>query len=226
MITDAPWSGRRSTALSGAPRTSGGVRRGHDPPGGLPALGQHGGHQAGRRGGGDRNRRPDARRLGINSLIPRVPSMAIGSPDVLPIEMAEAYSTFANMGTGCGPTPSSGWRTPRGGPLGAPARTDPGPGFPLHPGHGEPHGGRGGTGNRPTRFGAPSVPAPASHGRFPPPGRPGPPTTSPTSGSWASPRTSRPPSGSGWTSPSRSIPRPPGAPTRPRCGGTSCTRST
>jgi penicillin-binding protein 1A len=47
----------------------------------------------------------NARRLGINSLIPRVPSMALGSPDVLPIEMAEAYSTFANMGTRVRPYP-------------------------------------------------------------------------------------------------------------------------
>ncbi len=47
----------------------------------------------------------NARRLGISSLIPRVPSMALGSPDVLPIEMAEAYSTFANMGTRVRPYP-------------------------------------------------------------------------------------------------------------------------
>ncbi len=47
----------------------------------------------------------NARRLGIRSLIPRVPSMALGSPDVLPVEMAEAYSTFANMGTRVRPYP-------------------------------------------------------------------------------------------------------------------------
>jgi penicillin-binding protein 1A len=47
----------------------------------------------------------NARRLGISSLIPRVPSMALGSADVLPIEMAEAYSTFANMGTRVRPYP-------------------------------------------------------------------------------------------------------------------------
>lgn len=46
-----------------------------------------------------------ASRLGIRSLIPRVPSIAIGSADVLPIEMAEAYSAFANLGTRVRPFP-------------------------------------------------------------------------------------------------------------------------
>lgn len=46
-----------------------------------------------------------ARRFGINSLIPRVPSMALGSADILPLEMAEAYSAFANMGTRVRPFP-------------------------------------------------------------------------------------------------------------------------
>jgi penicillin-binding protein 1A len=46
-----------------------------------------------------------ARRLGVRSLLPRVPSMALGSPDLLPIEMAEAYSSFANMGTKVRPYP-------------------------------------------------------------------------------------------------------------------------
>ncbi len=46
-----------------------------------------------------------ARRMGIRTDIPRVPSMAIGSADVLPIEMAEAYSTFAAMGTKVAPLP-------------------------------------------------------------------------------------------------------------------------
>ena len=40
-----------------------------------------------------------ARRLGIRSTpIQRVPSMPIGSPDVLPIEIAEAYSALAALG--------------------------------------------------------------------------------------------------------------------------------
>ncbi len=46
-----------------------------------------------------------ARRMGIRTEIPRVPSMAIGSPDVLPIQMAEAYSAFAAMGTKVVPFP-------------------------------------------------------------------------------------------------------------------------
>jgi penicillin-binding protein 1A len=39
-----------------------------------------------------------AHRMGITSRVDRVPSTAIGSPSVKPIEMAEAYSTFANLG--------------------------------------------------------------------------------------------------------------------------------
>ena len=39
-----------------------------------------------------------ARRMGITTEIPRVPSMAIGSPDVIPIQIAEAYATIVNMG--------------------------------------------------------------------------------------------------------------------------------
>ncbi len=46
-----------------------------------------------------------ARRLGITTRIDRVPSMAIGSPDLLPIEIAEAYSTFATLGTKVRPFP-------------------------------------------------------------------------------------------------------------------------
>ena len=39
-----------------------------------------------------------ARRMGINSTVPLVPSAAIGSADLRPIEIATAYTTFANMG--------------------------------------------------------------------------------------------------------------------------------
>jgi len=39
-----------------------------------------------------------AHRMGISTEIPRVPSTAIGSASVRPIEMAEAYTTFANLG--------------------------------------------------------------------------------------------------------------------------------
>jgi len=40
-----------------------------------------------------------ARRMGIRTSIPRVPSTAIGSADVIPLQMAEAYSAFATLGT-------------------------------------------------------------------------------------------------------------------------------
>ncbi|TVP73560.1 MAG: hypothetical protein EA352_11905 [Gemmatimonadales bacterium] len=46
-----------------------------------------------------------ARRFGVNSPIPRVPSMPIGATDLLPMEMAEAYSTFAALGTKVRPFP-------------------------------------------------------------------------------------------------------------------------
>jgi penicillin-binding protein 1A len=39
-----------------------------------------------------------AHRMGITSRVDRVPSTAIGSPSVRPIEMVEAYTTFANLG--------------------------------------------------------------------------------------------------------------------------------
>ncbi|MFW6079176.1 MAG: penicillin-binding transpeptidase domain-containing protein, partial [Gemmatimonadota bacterium] len=39
-----------------------------------------------------------ARRMGIQTPIPRGPSMAIGSADVVPIQVLEAYTTFANQG--------------------------------------------------------------------------------------------------------------------------------
>ena len=46
-----------------------------------------------------------ARRMGIRSEIERFPSTAIGAAEVIPIEMSEAYSTFANMGTKVRPFP-------------------------------------------------------------------------------------------------------------------------
>ena len=39
-----------------------------------------------------------AMRMGVSGDIPRVPSLPIGVPAVLPIDVAEAYTTFANMG--------------------------------------------------------------------------------------------------------------------------------
>ena len=40
-----------------------------------------------------------ARRMGIRTEIERFPSTAIGAVEVIPLQMAEAYSTFANQGT-------------------------------------------------------------------------------------------------------------------------------
>ena len=39
-----------------------------------------------------------ARRLGIRTDVPRVPSVSIGAASVIPLQVAEAYSTFANLG--------------------------------------------------------------------------------------------------------------------------------
>ncbi len=46
-----------------------------------------------------------ARRMGIQTPIERFPSTAIGAAEVIPIEMAEAYSTFATLGTKVRPHP-------------------------------------------------------------------------------------------------------------------------
>jgi penicillin-binding protein 1A len=39
-----------------------------------------------------------AHRMGVTSRVDRVPSTSIGAPSVRPLEMAEAYTTFANLG--------------------------------------------------------------------------------------------------------------------------------
>ncbi len=46
-----------------------------------------------------------AHRMGIETEVPRFPSTAIGSPSVKPIEMAEAYTVFANLGVRVEPRP-------------------------------------------------------------------------------------------------------------------------
>jgi 1A family penicillin-binding protein len=46
-----------------------------------------------------------AKRMGISSDIPRVPSLPIGVPAVLPIDVAEAYTAFANLGEKVEPRP-------------------------------------------------------------------------------------------------------------------------
>ncbi len=44
-----------------------------------------------------------AERMGVASRVPRVPSAAIGSVDLRPIEVATAYTTFANVGVRVSP---------------------------------------------------------------------------------------------------------------------------
>jgi penicillin-binding protein 1A len=46
-----------------------------------------------------------ARRMGISTSIPRVPSLPIGTASVLPIDIAEAYTPFATLGTKVRPRP-------------------------------------------------------------------------------------------------------------------------
>ena len=47
---------------------------------------------------GIRRVRDMARRLGIESSLPAVPSLALGAAEVTPLEVAVAYSTLANGG--------------------------------------------------------------------------------------------------------------------------------
>ena len=46
-----------------------------------------------------------AQRMGLRTEIERFPSTAIGAAEVIPIQMAEAYSTLANLGTRVRPQP-------------------------------------------------------------------------------------------------------------------------
>jgi penicillin-binding protein 1A len=46
-----------------------------------------------------------AHRMGLTTQIPRVPSTAIGAASVRPIEMVEAYTTYANLGVRVTPRP-------------------------------------------------------------------------------------------------------------------------
>ena len=122
-----------------------------------------------------------ARRCGIESPLPPYPSLALGSADITPIEMAAAYATFANKGglrralldrSDRSPRRSLGRRAPAASPQGHGARGGPLAGQHAarrrHPGH------RRGPG------------WPDSTSR--PVARPEPPTPSPTPGSSASRR--------------------------------------
>ncbi|MGH7545166.1 MAG: penicillin-binding protein 1A [Gemmatimonadota bacterium] len=46
-----------------------------------------------------------ARRMGVQTPIPRVPSMAIGSGSAIPLQVMEAYTTFGNLGVRVTPQP-------------------------------------------------------------------------------------------------------------------------
>lgn len=56
-----------------------------------------------------------ASRMGIETPIPRVPSVAIGSADVIPMQITRAYTTFANMGVKVEPRPILRVEDPDGG---------------------------------------------------------------------------------------------------------------
>ena len=45
-----------------------------------------------------------AERLGIESRIPAVPAIALGTPDIKVLDLVSAYSTFANQGVHTTPT--------------------------------------------------------------------------------------------------------------------------
>ena len=55
-----------------------------------------------------------AKEMGISGSIPRVPSLPIGVPAVLPIDVAEAYTTFANLGVKVEPRPILRVEDPQG----------------------------------------------------------------------------------------------------------------
>ncbi|MFP4623600.1 MAG: penicillin-binding protein 1A [Gemmatimonadota bacterium] len=55
-----------------------------------------------------------AKRLGISGTIPRVPSLPIGVPAVLPMDVAEAYTAFANLGVKVEPRPILRVEDPQG----------------------------------------------------------------------------------------------------------------
>ncbi len=62
-----------------------------------------------------------AQRMGIRTEIERYPSTAIGAAEVIPLQMAEAYSTFATLGTRVRPQPILRVESQRGEVLWEPA---------------------------------------------------------------------------------------------------------
>ena len=63
-----------------------------------------------------------ARRLGIRTEVERYPSSAIGAAEVIPLEMLEAYSTFATLGVRVRPFPIARVESAEGVVLWEPAR--------------------------------------------------------------------------------------------------------
>jgi penicillin-binding protein 1A len=55
-----------------------------------------------------------ARRLGIDTYVPRVPSMAIGAGEVIPLDVAGAFTSYANLGVRVEPRPILRVETPDG----------------------------------------------------------------------------------------------------------------
>ena len=55
-----------------------------------------------------------AQRMGIRTEIERYPSTSIGAAEVIPLQMAEAYSTFATLGTRVRPQPILSVQNPEG----------------------------------------------------------------------------------------------------------------
>ena len=55
-----------------------------------------------------------ARRMGIRTEIERYPSTSIGAAEVIPLQIAEAYSTFATLGTRVRPQPILSVQNPEG----------------------------------------------------------------------------------------------------------------
>lgn len=56
-------------------------------------------------------------RSGIQSRVPSVPSIILGSADVTPFELAESFTTLANIGKGCKPRPLVSINDEKGNPI-------------------------------------------------------------------------------------------------------------
>ena len=85
-----------------------------------------------------------ARRMGITTQIERFPSTTIGAVEVIPLEVAEAYSAYATLGARVRPFPIVRVESAESElPVGAAAGAHPGAGQPGRTAHGGPAPGRG-----------------------------------------------------------------------------------